>query len=167
MRRLVAPLVLATALLGLAAAGPLAGSLAQEATPEAAETGLPEGITAEAVSFAPVAAFPPTPASVDLIRVRVEPGAGVFFPETDPGLGLHLVESGALTLRRFSAAVVVRRAGGGEEVLPAGAETRLGAGDTFVFPPFVAGEWRNDGAEPAAFTVVLVVPAGAAAPPAP
>jgi hypothetical protein len=150
----------------------LAGSSlahAQEATP-AAETGTPEGISFEVADLGTVNAFPATPAGVTLFHVRVEPGAGLQFPP-DPGLGLHVVEAGTLTIRNFSADVVVTRAApagsdepGTQEVLAAGDETTLAPGDSFIFPPDVAGEWRNDGPDLAVFTVVLVVPAGGATP---
>src|SRR5215207_9726822 len=141
---------------------------AQDATP-AADTGEPEGITFEALDLGTVDAFPAGPATVTLFRLRVEPGAGLTFPP-EPGLGLHVVESGALTIRNFSADVVVTRAAlagsdepGTREILPAGEETTLNPGDSFVFPP-IAGEWRNDGQDTVVFTVVLIDPVGAATP---
>jgi hypothetical protein len=144
---------------------------AQDATP-AADTGEPEGITFDVLDLGTVEAFPAGAATVTLIRLRVEPGAGLTFPP-EPGLGLHVVESGALTIRNFTADVVVTRAApagsdepGTREILPAGEETTLEPGDSFVFPP-VAGEWRNDGQETVVFTVVLIDPVGAATPAAP
>ena len=143
---------------------------AQDATPDAAEAGVPEGISFELTSFGAVDTLPPSPAMVDLYRVTVEPGASASFSETDPSLGLHVVESGTLTIGRFSAEVVVTRAASmatpgahAQEVVPVGTDATLGPGDTFVFPPFVAGEWRNDSAEPVVLTVVLIAPAGAGA----
>ena len=53
-------------------------------------------------------------------------GAGIPVGAEDPGLGPQLVESGTLTLRGFTADVVVHRADGGQEVVPAGAEASLG-----------------------------------------
>ena len=46
------------------------------------------------------------------------------------------------------------------ERVPVGTDATLGPGDSFVFPPFVAGEWRNASSEPVVFTVVLIAPAG-------
>jgi hypothetical protein len=141
---------------------------AQDATP-AADTGEPEGITFDVLDLGTVDAFPAAAATVTLIRLRVEPGAGLTFPP-EPGLGLHVVESGALTIRNFSADVVVTRAApagsdapGTQETLPAGEETTLRPGDSFVFPP-IAGEWHNDSQETVVFTVVLIDPIGAATP---
>jgi len=143
---------------------------AQDATPDAAEAGVPEGISAEVVSLGTVESFPSTPATVELYRVTVDPGASASFSESDPGLGLHVVESGTLTIGRFSADVVVTRASSmatpgahPQEIVPVGTDATLGPGDSFVFPPFVAGEWRNDSAEPVVLTVVLIAPAGAGA----
>jgi hypothetical protein len=142
---------------------------AQDATP-AADTGVPEGITFDVLDLGTVEAFPAGPATVTLFRLHVEPGAGIVFPP-EPGLGLHVVESGALTIRDFSADVVVTRAApagsdapGTRETLPAGEETILNPGDSFVFPPDIPGEWRNDGQETAVFTVVLIDPVSAATP---
>src|SRR5215217_7240284 len=136
---------------------------AQDATPPA-DTGEPEGITFDVLDLGTVDAFPAGPARITLFRLRVEPGAGLTFPP-EPGLGLHVVESGALTIRDFSADVVVTRAApagsdapGTRETLPAGEETILNPGDSFVFPPDIPGEWRNDGQETAVFTVVLIDP---------
>jgi hypothetical protein len=52
---------------------------------------------------------------------------------------------------------------GTREILPAGEETILGPGDSFVFPP-IAGEWHNDSQDTVVFTVVLIDPIGAATP---
>ena len=173
MRRLVS--LVSVVVLGLTV---LVGSRtpvsAQDATPEASETGVAEGITFELTSFGTVDTLP-SPATVDLYQVTVEPGASAFFPENDPSLGLHVVESGTLTIGRFTADVVVTRAASmgtpgaqAQEIVPVGTDATLGPGDSFVFPPFVAGEWRNDSSEPVVFTVVLIYPAGeVAATPAP
>ena len=150
---------------------------AQDATPDAAEAGVAEGISVEVVSLGTVESFPSTPATVELYRITIDPGASASFSETDPGLGLHVVESGTLTIGRFSADVVVTRASSmatpgahplygatrRQEIVPVGTDATLGPGDSFVFPPFVAGEWRNDSAEPVVLTVVLIAPAGAGA----
>src|SRR3954454_4861185 len=97
MRRRLSLVLLCAILLPVAVV--LAGSSpaqAQDATP-AADTGMPEGITFEALDLGTVDAFPAGPATVALCRLRVEPGAPLTFPP-EPGLGLHVVESGALTI---------------------------------------------------------------------
>jgi hypothetical protein len=77
-----------------------------------------------------------------------EPPAGpVYGTADDASVGLNLVESGELTLR-LEAAVTVTRTTGPEEVA-AGTEFTLGPGESFIWPPNVAGELRNDGPEPA------------------
>lgn len=165
VRMLVRVMVLTLFLIGC---GQLPVS-AQDATPHSAETGLPEGVAIEAISFGDFDVFPPTPATVEVIRVEVEPGASNFFPDTDPALGLHVVESGILTLRDFSADFVVTRSASTttpgtttREVIPAGTEVTLKPGDSFIFEPFVAGEWANDSGELVVFTVVLITPVGTA-----
>jgi hypothetical protein len=167
MSRLVS-LVSAVVLIGLMILGGSRTPVsAQDASPETSETGVVEGISFELTSFGSVDTLPPSPAMVDLYRVTIEPGASAFFPETDPGLGLHVVESGTLTIGRFTAEVVVTRAASigtpgaqAQEIVPIGTDAALGPGDTFVFPPFVAGEWRNDSSEPVVLTVILIYPAG-------
>ncbi len=173
MSRLVS-LVSAVVLIGLMILGGSRTPVsAQDASPETSETGVVEGISFELTSFGSVDTLPPSPAMVDLYRVTIEPGASAFFPETgqstgpQAGLGLHVVESGTLTIGRFTADVVVTRAASigtpgaqAQEIVPIGTDAALGPGDTFVFPPFVAGEWRNDSSEPVVFTVVLIYPAG-------
>ena len=47
--------------------------------------------------------------------------------------------------------------------MPAGTEFTLGAGESFVWPPFVAGELRNDGPEPALTLLAYLAPAEAEA----
>ncbi len=142
---------------------------AQEGTPESPEMGIPEGVSFEQTSFGTVEAFPP--ATVDLYQVRVEPGASFSFPETDPGLGLHVIESGTMTLFGFSADLTVTRAAGmatpgaqSQEVVPAGSEVTLGPGDSFTWEPYVAGEVRNDGQEAASVMVAVIVPSVMAPP---
>jgi hypothetical protein len=142
---------------------------AQEGTPEAAEGAIPEGVSFEQTSFGTVEAFPP--ATVNLYQVRVEPGASFSFPETDPGLGLHVIESGTMTLFGFTADLTVTRAAGmatpgaqSQEVVPAGSEVTLGPGDSFTWEPYVAGEVRNDGSDPLLFVTITLHPVGAATP---
>jgi len=73
---------------------------------------------------------------------------------------VHLVESGTLTLQNFDTDIVVTRAANDatpdaktSETLPAGDTTQLLPGDGFLWPPFAAGAFTNDGGKP----VVLVI----------
>ncbi|MFT4040223.1 MAG: hypothetical protein QM692_18735 [Thermomicrobiales bacterium] len=100
------------------------------------------------------------PVSITLFRIEVAPGAGVAFPPGDAGLDLHLVESGTPTLRGFDTDIVVTRAANeatpdaeSTETLAAGAETTLQPGDGFMWPPFAASGFTNEGTEP----VVLLI----------
>jgi hypothetical protein len=138
---------------------------AQEGTPEATETAMIEGVTTEQVSFGIAETLPPPPVTVDFFRVRIEPGGGYTAPESDPGVGLYVVEFGAVTLRNFSADVVVTRAADAvtagapaREVIPAGIEVTLLPGDSFTWETFVAGDVRNYRTEPVVLAVILIAP---------
>lgn len=141
---------------------------AQDATPAVVEPVLTgEMAIREFADFGLVDAetVPAPPVSLLLFRLELAPGASVAFPPGDPGLGAHLVESGALTLRNFSTAIVVTRAASQatpdaetSETLPAGTETKLGPGDGFLWTPLAAGEFRNDGTEPVMLAIANVIP---------
>ena len=174
MRRLVFfGSVVAVILVGLLVAAPLsAPTLAQEGTPPAGEDELPEGVTFEALAFGLAEALPPGPTGLSLFRTRLEPGARIDL-DPDPSYFLVYVQSGALTFRVDTPALVTRAAAddaavegedleaAGEEVA-AGAEVTLEEGDSALFAPNPEGEpgeARNDGEDRA---VALVVPAGPA-----
>jgi mannose-6-phosphate isomerase-like protein (cupin superfamily) len=95
------------------------------------------------------------------LHITVAPGSVFTGPADDPSVGLNLVESGELTLR-LEAAVTVNRASGPEEVA-AGTEFTLGPGESFIWPPNVAGELRNDGPEPVVQLLAFLAPAEEAA----
>ncbi len=65
--------------------------------------------------------------------------------------------------RNFTEDIVIQR-GGEQEVVPAGAEASLEAGDSFVWEPSVGGEVRNDGDEPLIFYSVNIFPVDTATP---
>jgi hypothetical protein len=117
------------------------------------------------VYFGSTYALPPTPIAVRLQRVRIAPGATHAFTTTEAGLSLHVVESGALTLRGFTAPVAVLRAAGSPDEIAVGSTGVLGPGDSFTWEPFVAGTLSNEEAVPAVYVAVVLNPA-AYAPPA-
>ena len=134
-------------------------AVGQEATPEPpAQVVVSADITAEPTNFGIVDAFPPAPASITLLRIQMPPGSSIAVPASDPGLGATVITAGAVTLRGFTADVVVIRANQAQEVIPAGTDAELGPGDTFVWQPFVGGEIRNDGTEPAEQMVIDLRP---------
>jgi hypothetical protein len=149
-------------LAGMLVAYPLVD--AQEGTPVVTQGAMGEGITYEQIDFGTVHVLPPAPATINFYRVRLAPGVSIPIGAEDPGLGPHLVESGTLTLRDFTAEIVIHRAGGEQEVVMAGAEAMLGAGDSFVWASFVGGEILNDGEEPVVYLTVNVFPVEAATP---
>jgi hypothetical protein len=141
---------------------------AQDATPEVVEPIITGDFTfREFADFGVVdaATLPAAPVAMNLFRIEFAPGSSVVFPPGDPGLGLHLVESGTLTLREFNTDIVVTRAANQatpdaetSETLPAGEETQLEPGDGFLWPPLAAGEFRNDGSDPVVLMIVNIAP---------
>ena len=142
---------------------------AQGGTPVVVQGSMGEGITYEQIDFGTVEVLPPAPATINFYRWRFSPGVSVAIGAEDPGVYPLLVESGTLSVRGFTEDIVVRRAGGGEETVAAGAAATLGPGDSFVWGPYVGGEIANDGGEPVVVLTVNIVvvvefPVGAATP---
>ena len=155
-------LVLALALAALA--GPRLLAAAQEGTPVVTEGAMGEGFTYEQIAFGTVDVLPPAPADINFFRIRMAPGVSLPIGAEDPGLGPQLVEAGTLTVRGFTEEIVDRRVGGGEGAVPAGGEAELGAGESFVWEPYVGGEIANEGDEPVVLLTVNIFPVGAATP---
>jgi hypothetical protein len=130
---------------------------AQESTPVVTQGSMGPGITFLQIPFGTVDVLPPAPASITIYQLTIQPGASFTSP-ADSGLGAQVVSSGTLTLRGFTADVVIHRADGRQEVVPANVEAALGAGDAFVWEPDVAGEIGNDGTEPVIVYSVNIVP---------
>ncbi|MDP9363157.1 MAG: cupin domain-containing protein, partial [Chloroflexota bacterium] len=168
--------VVAVVLLGLLVAAGAPARAAQyspEGTPPVEEEFAPEGVTFEPLGFGTAEELPAAPADLTLIRVTFEPGAGFPIEAGDPSVALGYVRSGVLTVRVEAPVRVTRAAaiaafatpGAVEEgAIPeseevaAGTEFVLEAGDSYVFPPNVAGEVRNDGQERVVLLVALVAP---------
>jgi hypothetical protein len=136
-------------------------ALAQDASPEAGADAemMQEGVTFMPIGFADGVALPST-ASLIAIKATIEPGAKDVFGDDDPASGLLLVDSGALTIK-IDAEVSVTRGDeefGNFEMVAAGEETILEAGDVAYIPGSVAGEIRNDGNEQATGTIFLIIP---------
>lgn len=162
-RTAISRLVVGSAVAALIA-GDRQSAWAQEATPVVTEGDMGEGITFEQIDFGVVDVLPPAPAAINFFHARLEPGASIAVGAEDPGLGPQLVESGTLTVRNFTADIVIQRADGEEEVVSAGVEVTLGAGDRFVWEPNVGGEMANDGDEPLLFYTVNIFPVSVATP---
>jgi quercetin dioxygenase-like cupin family protein len=170
MRRLAVVLsLIAVTLLGVLALHTQRVAIAQEATPTGVEIG--------AVTFEPVALATdielPSPGDLFVARAALEPGGVVPIEETDPALGILLVESGTLTVQLDGPMTVTRGAGLGEamataqatgefrtvmESVTAGQAVTLAAGDAAYIPAHVAGEIRNEGQERAVRLAILVLP---------
>jgi hypothetical protein len=137
---------------------------AQEGTPVVTQGSMGEGISFDQIDFGIVNVLPPAPAAINFFHARLDPGASIPVGADDPGLGPQLVESGTMTVRNFTADIVIHRADGTEEVVPAGTEASLGPGDLFNWEPFVGGEVANDEDEPLIFYTVNIFPVDAATP---
>ena len=162
-------LVLAAALVGPLAAL-RAATLAQEATPTG-DTGVPPGVTYDALAFGLAETLSPGPVGLGLFRSTMAPGARIDLGGPAPEHYLIYAEAGAITFRVDRPARVVRAVAGvaGAQGLgpaapmedaAAGADVTLRQGDAALFAPSPAGgpgEARNDGQETA---VVLIVSAG-------
>jgi quercetin dioxygenase-like cupin family protein len=182
MRRFAVSLSVAlVVLLGVIALHAQLTAVAQEATPAGVEIG---DVTFEPVALATDIDLP-SPGALFVARATLDPGGVVPIEESDPALGILLVESGTLTLQVEGPMTVTRGADLGEamataqatgdvravmESVPAGQAVTLAAGDAASIPANVAGEIRNEGQERAVRLAILVFPPQAmtgAATPAP
>ena len=150
MRRLqLLAITFASASLVLAVAGPVAG---QVGTPQVEGFPLPTGVTAEHLAAVSAEALPQAPVIIELVRFTFAPGAVLQLPEESPSLALVYVESGTLTARIAEPVLITRvmpmDIPSTPEAIAAGTEFSAGPGDSFVGPPHVAVEARNDGSEP-------------------
>jgi hypothetical protein len=141
-------LTLAVLLLG----GPTPAG-AQEATPVPTVVG---AITVEETRFGLADIVPAGPALISYYRIEMPPGTQLVV-DPDPGLGVHRVAAGTVTVAP-SEDITLTRDGVPDEVVPGGEEAQLGPGDGFMWMPDMAGELRNDGAEPVVLLVVVIFP---------
>jgi quercetin dioxygenase-like cupin family protein len=162
MRRLrVLAIIFTLAALVLAAGSSVAG---QVGTPQAEPEGfpLPPGVAAERLAAVPAEPLPPAPVILELVRFTFAPGAILHLPEESPSLALVYVEAGALTARVAAPLVITRAAPIGTpsapEAIAAGTEFTAEPGDSFVGPPHVAVEARNDGSEPLVLLMAVLEP---------
>ena len=147
-----------TAIVGQMGAGPVPEMAAQEsfATPGPGEFELVPGQIGRELAGGLVPEPPAAPVYLNLLRFTNAPGSVFTGTADDPSVGLILVESGEVTVRLEGPATITR-ATGAEEVA-AGTDFTLGAGESFLWPPFVAGELRNDGQEPAVTLLAYLAP---------
>ena len=138
---------------GLLTLGPALSTRAQEGTPTVEGFEFAPGVVAYALAFAEGAEEPA------LYRVTFAPGAVLTGGEEDPSLSLVSMEAGAITVT-IDAPVAITRGGGAgtPEIVEAGTAFTAQAGDYFVIPPRVAGEYRNDGPEEASAMVAAMIP---------
>jgi quercetin dioxygenase-like cupin family protein len=147
--------------------------VAQDATPASGPPQAEEGVTFTPLGFAPGVALP-SQGDLILVDVVLEPGAVSTFLESDPTGGMLYVESGEITVVNETTSWSVTRGKALEEsmasgamddnsfleMIEAGQETTLAAGDVAYIPGSIAGEVRNDGDIPAEGTIFLIAPGG-------
>ena len=101
---------------------------------------------------------PAGPLHMGLLRFTNDPGSvSSGGGPDDPTGALILVESGEVTVRLEEPATITRTTG--PEEVPADTDFTLGPGESFVWEPFVVGEIRNDGQEPAVTFAAFLAPA--------
>jgi hypothetical protein len=140
---------------------------ARDATPAASPALTGATGPEEVVRFEPIAGgvaqiLPPAPATLQLFRIHLAPGGSFSEPDGDPGTGIILVESGALTLSVTRPATLTR-ASGAEETMTASTEVALKPGDSVLGPSGAGGTFRNDGADETVVLVAAVRPLESAA----
>lgn len=144
--------------LSLATAGLSSVAIARQGTPPPdEELDLPEGVTLEFIATGEAAELPPGPADIQLFRVGLDPGAAFPLGPDDSSTSLLTIEAGSVTFQT-GVPLTVLRATGHVEAIPADEAFTLEAGDSVLVPAGVAGEGRNDGAEPASLLVASVFP---------
>lgn len=159
MRRIIS--LVAVIVLSLSTA---VGISAQDATPPGGAMGPPDSFEIAPGVVATDMVFAEGEAPVSY-RLSFEAGV-VYTVEPSGNLELGYLEFGSLVFT-FDAAVVTGQVGdleAGGDVVPAGTEVTLEAGQFLVLQPGVSGEARNDGNEPAVLSVAGLTPGGGAAP---
>jgi hypothetical protein len=160
MRRLIVSVSLAlVVLLGLVATIGRS-TTAQEAfaTPGPGEFQLAPGQIGRELTSGRFEKPPEGPLHMGLLRVTNEPGSvSTGGGPDDPTGALVLVESGVVTVRLEEPARITRTTG--PEEVAANTDFTLGPGESFVWEPFVVGEVRNDGQEPAVTFAAFLAPA--------
>jgi hypothetical protein len=142
---------------------------AQESSPVAEESGMPEGFASETLALALTESLPEAPAILMLDRLTLEPGAALPGDAGDPSLAFVLIQEGAITVvgeepLQVTRADALAEAMSGEPSLPeleeiaSGEAVVIAAGDSMAFPSGVAVELRNEGDAPAVMLASLIVP---------
>jgi hypothetical protein len=155
MRHRFTLLTLLWILLGCLTVGSVA--TAQEGSPPPGGFEIAPGVTAEALAFAPGSQVP------SLYRLTFAPGV-TYQAQSAPEISLGYLESGTLSLT-VDAPVTVTRTDAAE-IIPAGTDFTLSAGEYLVLPLLASGEVRNEGTEAASLLVASITPAMPAATPA-
>ena len=138
--------------------------LAQEAspapfaTPGPGEFSLGPGQIGRDLAAGQLADLPPAPVFIAISRITSAPGSALSIAADDAAAALILVESGMGTWRLEGPVMITRTTG--QEEIAAGMEFTLGPGESFVWPPNVAGESHNTGSEPVVTLTAYLAHAG-------
>jgi hypothetical protein len=127
-----------------------------EATPPASPD---VGVMIEPLGAGTADALPDAPAWLMTFHATFRPG-GRFGVEPSEGPDLAAVTSGTLTYQADQPLVVTRAAAGdtpgAREVIPAGTDAVVGAGDAVLIPLGAKVSRRNDGADPAVEVMTMI-----------
>jgi quercetin dioxygenase-like cupin family protein len=154
-------IIAATIISALLALGALGGVIAQEAPAATPDVG-----PSRTLASVEVTELPPPPAFIRLVRIVMEPGAGVPL-HSHPGPEIGVVEQGVLTVET-GGAVAAASAGEPSAVIPvpeSGATFTLSQGDQIVYPAGVPFGFRNEGDRPVSVLAAVILPAGEGRPP--
>lgn len=153
-------------LLGLLTVGLAPAARAQDEAPPAAGENLelPEGVRFEVMGYATGDDFP-LMGDIVLFRIRLDSDVTLSVnSDLVPASGLLVVDEGSVTISLDAPVTVLRAAGEGTpfpmetEVIEAGTEFTLEAGDSTVVPGDPTAELRNDGDEEAVLLLAVVDP---------
>ena len=137
--------------------GPSANLPALLAPATPAPRALTGEVVLESTSFGLAYELPTTPATIEMSRLELPPGASVSIPRDSSVLSAYVVESGSLTINPTED-VPVTRDGKGHGLVYGGDDSQFEPGDGFVMKPTIGGEIRNDGTEPVEYVVIRIVP---------
>ena len=147
--------------------GASTSALAQDATPPSGDE-MGAGLSFEYIGGGTMETLPEAPVLFEMLRIEFEPNASFPIDAADPSITLALVEQGELTFLVDGPVTVFHPMEMTEELVPAGQEFTLVAGDSALFPPNIAGEIGNQGTTSSSVLLSNIAPidAGAEATPA-
>lgn len=137
--------------------GPSTNIPALQAPATPAPSDMTETGVLETTNFGIAYELPTTPATIEMSRGELLPGASITIPLDNPTLGAYVIESGTMTVN-VTEDVPVTRDGQPRGLTYGGEDAQLEPGDGFVRKPNIGGEIRNDGTEPVVYVIISIIP---------